>query len=565
MSDADYEIVARLVAADATGAGIAGVHQKLDRLERRAIGFGSFLMRGFAAIGGAAGIGMAVRGMIGLNTQLDESARGMATLFTAFTGAPIEASFGRAQGVIKALSTDAKKGVGELSDYVGTFQALLGATRGSQADETLRKLTRNALAAGEAMMPGGQGRQLVANDLQQALTTGVSGVETPIVLRALQAMGLTTAKFNALKPDEKIEKLNEAFSKFGPGVELMGKSWSAQFSTMSDNVKDIIRTATAPVFARWTEHLRSANDWLAANEDRVQKIATVWGEKLLELWDHLIERAKIYAGLVAAGGLANTVGSGVMGAGGSLAKAAGATGAAAGIAGTGVGAGLLAGLLAVVAVGFVSVYTALADIPMLTDALAFAWNQLTTSFSHLLDSLSQFTAARSLLDAMGYALVGAVVTIVLAVDLLVRVLDTIAISLNALFQKLNLFVEAGRAMAEGDFGRARALMNPAVAMAIDKTATARIGETWKGFGLDDQFKRFKEQRELEADRKAAIADPTALPVPTHITNINGPVNVQVKAEANTDPTRIAFVFEEVLERVDRNRKQPRRPMRPAGT
>lgn len=549
--NADYTISARIVAVDATASGADSASRRLAQVEttaaRTGMSISSTLSRAFAVLGGAAGIGVAVRGMIGLNSEIQTAKVGLATLFSAMTGASIGQSVGLARKEIQALQKDAAKGVGELSDYVAAFQGVLapGLAAGKTTDE-LRALTRNALAAGFALQ-GQRGLRNAPIDIQQALTSGAGDRITPIVSTALKAVGMTNEAFNKLTVAKRIDELNKAFGAFGPGVALMGQTWEAQFSTLTDNLKNILRGVSSPIFDRWTDGLRSVNAWMEKNADTMTKMVDDTGQKMLRLWDDLVERGQ---------SLAKTF-SPVAGAGVAMNIAQGAVGGAGGVGGV-AGLAELTPILAAVGVGAGAVVGAFRDFPTLApqvfDALAYLWGGIVglgSSFATLFAKGSLFNlVAANIVDSLR---LGA-----LAFGFLLRVVDTAVTSIGFLAQVLGRFAEVGAAWGRGMIGLLKG--DPG---AMDKELGSlgsfdpngeqqrALADIW-GIGMSKskgiQGEQIGPYGPEEQPYGPELPPPASLKVPQHVTNI-GTVNMNVKTEINADPARVMTALSEGLDNV----------------
>ena len=126
MSDG-YIIRARIVAEDAAAPGADSAQRRLEAVESQAGSTGSALTRMFGLIGGMAGIGAAVKGITGFQATLEDAQNGLATLYSALAGVDIGQGFRLAQDDLAGLRADAAAGIGELYDYLGTFNRVLGA------------------------------------------------------------------------------------------------------------------------------------------------------------------------------------------------------------------------------------------------------------------------------------------------------------------------------------------------------------------------------------------------------------------------------------------------------
>ena len=552
--NADYTISATIVAKDATGHGAKEAERNLVRVEERATAAGLGIGRLFALIGGAAGLGSAVRSIIGINSAIQDTTNGLATLYSAMTGADIGSSFRAAQSDIAGLREDARKGVGELSDYTDAFQRVLAPGLAAGASRAaLRDLTRNSIAAA-----GAAGRPLwqAGGDLQQALTTGAHQRTTPIVSLALAAAGISEVKFNAESAAKRIEDMNRAFATFGPGVALMGKSWNAQLSTFTDNIKSVVGTIGKPLFDRWTRDLTAVNGWIDKNRDRLAEIAETWGAKLIKVWDSLISRAGIYAGILAAANLT----PGLVGMGRSAVGAAGA-----GVARSGIGAALRDPLGMMAAMGVEGATPGLAPVlggilsaatkaapplaivgtliaavgvaarnggPAVDYALA-AWGRLAGAFTSLGVVLDVLDAKGGALDLTGQALIGALGLAADAMSPLVKGLGSLAIGFGVV---MNVIADGFRAIyltATGDLAGASRI---SVVGRLTE-ANKALGTLWGG--------------ETTAGGKPIGPKTGDLPpVTKHGDNVfNGPVTVNVKTEINSDPARVVDTWHKGMDRI----------------
>lgn len=561
MEDNSYTIRARIVAEDASGPGTTTVKKKIIEVEEQARKTSSSIMsmfgRAFAFIGGAAGFGMAARQIVGLNSEIEQARSGLAGLYTAQTGLPIAESLKIARAELAHLRKDAALGVGELGDYLTTYQGIVGVALplGANVDQ-MRALTRNALAAGFAM----QGERGLANagiDVQQAMGGQVGDRTTPIVMAALRASGMSAEAFRALKPEERIDALNTAFGKFGPAVELMGKSWSAQSSTLLDNTKELVRTATLPLFEVWSEKLRAANDWMAANRDTINEVAGTVGQRLVKLWDHLIRQASTYAAIVAGAALAQPVAGlagGARGAFGTVAEGArwgaslpgrnGFLGKLGGAAAGGIGEVLamlpqvgtaflgVAGPIAAVVTIVLSVVGAMREYVEVSAFVGSSIAYVVESFGSLGVAFEGLTSKGSALNLVGAALLGTLGGLAVLLGGVVRTIATIVVFLGAALVVLGETIKGLYFAATGQWDKAMESASTrvdAVTSLPEKFAAVwATGEDAAGKGKDEEGGEIPK-----------------LPVKAGgNTIIQGDVNLQVKTEVNADPARVMRAFDE---------------------
>jgi hypothetical protein len=318
--------------------GLGRVEHGISRIDRQITGLGNTLtnklVAGFAAVASASGLVSLGKQIVGINSELQNAEMGIATLFSALGKMQFGDALGAARGQLKGLRADAAAGVGELSDYLRGFQVILGPA--SQAGASLgdvRQLTRLSIAAGGAMQ-GQTGMRLAPLDIVQALRGGIDEKITPFAMLAAQSIGVGKGEFKAMDTGKRVETLIKGFQSFEGAANAFGQTWDAQISTFKDNLKDVARTVTAPLFETWVDALKSANTWLQQNKVLVDSIAGQVSKGALSGQGGLLQNA---GGIGAAGaaGVAGAVGvrgavgiAGLAGAGGWGTVIAGLVGAA---------------------------------------------------------------------------------------------------------------------------------------------------------------------------------------------------------------------------------------------
>lgn len=568
----DYIIQAKIV-VDERDADLAvrGVDGSMARMQGRAASLGGTIskMTGmFAMLGGVYGMGRAVKGVLGLQVELQNAEGSLATLFNSLGGMEISDALGLARTEIQGLRQDAAKGVGELSDYTEAYQRLaaplMSAGLGTDA---IRAFTRQSLTAGFASR-GQEGLKLAPMDIVQALTGGAGDRTTPVVIQALSAIGMGADEFNKLDVRAKTDVLMRAFGTFEEGAKLMGQSWDAQMATLGDGVKELIRTATRPLFDRWSQQLQKANAWMEKNSDRLNEMAEKWGPKLVEMWDTLISRAGTYAAIVAGAAVAQSLPTGVGGSrGGGLAGLSGGGGMLSqltGLLGTII---RFAGPAAIVSVAFVAMQGALQEFPSLLTMIGEQVGFVVSGFWLVFESFGGLTQSGSALNLVGFALIqqfrglGTVLGFVLrGVGLVVEVFGLFLTSLGVLVQRLVLTARMAWALASGDLvgGKQAADQFRALNQSGAESLGANVGRIKKILGL---------QEDLDAKAKepgSGGLDANGLKGSNGGNTYISKVEMQVKTEMNADPARVMIALDEGLDKVRRHARQPRRVPLAAG-
>lgn len=317
--------------------GLGAVNTQIGMLDKRISGLGGTLtnklVAGFAAVASAQGLKSLASQIVGINVELQNAEFGIGTLLSALGKTDFDTAFGAAREQVKGLREDAAKGIGELSDYMRGFQVLLGpVSQGGASLKQIRELNRLAIAAGGAMQ-GQTGMRLAPLDIVQALRGGIDEKITPFAMLAVQSIGVGKGEFKAMDTGKRVETLIRGFKSFESAANAFGRTWDAQISTFRDNLKDVARTATEPLFHSWTMALTEANKWLQENKSLVDDIASRAGDMAIRGQGALLANAG-NIGVTGAAGLAGALGvRGAMAFGGALGMGGGAGVATAGLAG----------------------------------------------------------------------------------------------------------------------------------------------------------------------------------------------------------------------------------------
>lgn len=531
----DYVVTSRLVVRNDTGAGLGGVERQLGGIERRVVSLGDTMARIFAFTGGIAGIGAMMKGVVSLSSEIDDAQRGMATIFNALTQTPIDRAFRVARSEVALLSEDAKRGAGELSDYIRGYNTILAPAMqaGATLDE-IRRLNRLSVTVGSTQA---EGVALTQRDVLQGLSGNVSQAETPILARALATIRMDFAAFRRLDQRGRFDALSRAFGNFEPGVALLGQSWSAQLSTLQDNIKAVVRQVSAPIFERWTSELRSVNDWFARNSAAIEETAEVLGGRMLRVWDDLIGKAGVYAGLAGAAftaprlvGVADLLGG------------RGAAGIAAGALG---GAGPLALVGGAIAVTAGAVWGAVREWPGLFTRLGEAAAFAGTGLGGVASAFGDLFGPGSPLNLVGggilWGLGNGLYLVGLAFRGLAIIVELFATGLRGIGIGL---LEALPSSLGGISGLEAARRRDTLQIESLQTLARLYGYGSEGATAPDEADQARLNR-----------------LPDQNVNLNGPITISVKAEVNEDPARVALAFDEFLGNINRFRTQARRGVR----
>lgn len=247
---------------------------------------------------GAGGLGLIARQVANVNSELQNATFAVAGLYNTLGKNTWAASMNAARQTVKELSKDAAEGVGELSDYLRTYQFVTANAGGHLGLDRSRKLTRLAIAAAAVENPE-TGVRTIGIDINQALNGGLNASETPLLNAILQKGGYSAKQFGALTKGQRADAIYESLQKYQEAADQIGKGWTAQVSTFTDRIKALTRAATGDLFGGWLNGLRSVNDYLATLIPRVERVAAAFSG-----------RTGAIAGGLAVGGTSLLIGGG---------------------------------------------------------------------------------------------------------------------------------------------------------------------------------------------------------------------------------------------------------------
>lgn len=530
----DYIIRARIVVSDESRPGTRAAEDRLDRVERKGLSVSAALTRAMAAVGGVYALARATSGIVALNDQLDVARIGVASLFQANAGVQFAQGMRIARSELTLLQKDAAAGVGELDNYLSGYRAVLGKTLAAGfGPDQARRLVRLGIAAGAA---SGSDLNTVPMDLRQALTSGASATETPIIMQALDAAGITSQRFNAMGSAERITTLIDAFGAYDEASEAFGRTFGAQADTFRDALKQGLRAVTQPMFERWTDQLRSVNDWLERNSDVVDRIAATLGKMLLEAYERLPVILSGLAGMAAAG----VARRGVSAVGGvvQMASAAGAGGPYALLASL--------GIMTAVAAAAASLQAAWRTYPETLRSLMETGAGALDSLHRLQQVLDSMSSSGSALADVGYYVSAFFTGLVYVIDQSLKGLGAVIIQVDWAIRTSLSGLQALLDTFRGDWagGEQRA-----------RERQVGLDRAW-----EERMRAMFAPRSGAGEEEDALA---GLAQPSTVVNI-GNVNVRVDTEVNADPGRVALAWDEMLDKALRTPRQARRLSGPIG-
>jgi hypothetical protein len=178
----------------------------------------------------------------------------------------VEGGLGMAKELMGGIRQDAAALPGEFQDFVSMAQtltpSLLNAGKGLKE---IREMTRQTAVAGAAMLGGDFA---TASREMAMLLDGRAGVHNTLGMR----MGIhrdtqvNGKGFNEASTSERFEFLQKKLSKNDAVLKLYEQSWKGLTSTMVDGVKQLLGTATGPLFGKLKADFAAFNKLLGAPE-----------------------------------------------------------------------------------------------------------------------------------------------------------------------------------------------------------------------------------------------------------------------------------------------------------
>lgn len=304
MSDVTYRVVVDLStqgdlgkALDGTQSKLAGLDSSFSKLGSSVSDFGGKLADAFTGavekagqlamtmgkLGAvAAGAGVTY-GVMKLNNELEKTQISLAAIFGA-AGQTDNIGDGMkvAAGTMSKMRTDAAALPGEFKDLVGIFKdiSVPGFQAGASIDR-LRDLSAKTMAVSAVMgLPMEQaGREMAM------LLEGRAGAHNVLGMRLAGLGGDKAEKFNKSSAADRLSLVSKELEKFAPAIGVYAKSFDGLSSTLLDNTKKFLGTATLPLFEKVKGTMGGINSWFDGSESKLNTYATLIGDKLAAAWD----------------------------------------------------------------------------------------------------------------------------------------------------------------------------------------------------------------------------------------------------------------------------------------
>lgn len=276
--------------ADKLGVSLTGLQGRLD-------GAAAMLERvGVAAAGlatGAAAMGLRglLYGVTNLNAQARETAIGIAGMLQAGGAVgTFEEGMGRAGAVLTQIRRDADALPGEAQDFVNVFRtalpSVLDAGVSSVLDASRFTNQFGAVAVAFQVDSGQAGR-----DLRQMLQ-GRAGADVAMWNNLSSLIGKSAKEFNHLTAPQRLAALQSAVGRYGDMIGAYGGTFGTALSTVESKAKDLLRTASEPLYESATQRLQELGGWMTVHGPQFEAQVQRWGQRGADAFDRIFERGR---------------------------------------------------------------------------------------------------------------------------------------------------------------------------------------------------------------------------------------------------------------------------------
>ncbi len=276
--------------ADKLGVSLTGLQGRLDgaaaMFERVGVA-----AAGLAAGAAAAGLRGLVYGVTNLNAQARETAIGIAGMLQAGGAVgSFEEGMGRAGAVLTQIRRDADALPGEAQDFVNVFRtalpSVLDAGVSSALDASRFTNQFGAVAVAFQVDSGQAGR-----DLRQ-LMQGRAGADVAMWNNLQSLIGKSAKEFNHLTAPARLAALQSAVGRYSDMISAYGGTFGTALSTVESKAKDLLRTASAPLYESATRHLQELGGWMTVHGPQFEAQVQRWGQRGADAFDHIYERGR---------------------------------------------------------------------------------------------------------------------------------------------------------------------------------------------------------------------------------------------------------------------------------
>lgn len=265
------------------GSAFAGLGGRLESAFTGAVEAAGSLAMGLAKVGAVVVGGAAIYGVVKLNNELEKAQIGIAAIFSANgVSGNMEQGMKMSADMMAKIRKDAAALPGETSDLLAIFRSVTipGLRAGADVDR-LEKLSGNIMAAGSA---AGLDMATVARE-SGALLGGRAGGHNILGSTLFGLTGKDAEKYNKMSGENRLKFLEDGMGKYQPAIAAFSASFDGLSSTLKDNTKKFLSTATHGLFERVKGALFEANGWFDNHQGTLDRWSNSLGTFLESAWD----------------------------------------------------------------------------------------------------------------------------------------------------------------------------------------------------------------------------------------------------------------------------------------
>lgn len=331
-----YDVRVRYTMDDRAGKATGKMVEDTKKLGAEVDKTRSGFLRLGAAVVSAYGARMAGKALIGFNSTVEDTKNQIAGMLALTRKTDLTSELGNADRLFGNLQKRANTLPGTTMEYARMAgmltQPIIDAGLGMK---DLEDLTINSVVGAKAL---GVEWQAAARDVDQALRGQYHSVDV-FTGKLLGSVGYKgeegRAKFNALGAEQRAAELKRALTQkqLTQLAAAQGNTFNGALSTLQDNLEQFVGKIGVPLFKAITAELKSWNQWIDQNSDRVNEIAKSIGSALVDGFrfvkdvlsffvshaDALITVGKVWAGVK----IGSMLGGAMTSAGGGMASKAG--------------------------------------------------------------------------------------------------------------------------------------------------------------------------------------------------------------------------------------------------
>jgi hypothetical protein len=233
-------------------------------------------------IGVAGGLALAVHGVASLNNELEQTQISLGAVFNAQGYySTFEDGFKRATGEVAAMRKEVMKLPGtfnELAEIMTTIASPASQT-GMNIDQMRKLAEQTMLTAAVLKVP----QDMAAREMAMLLS-GRAGAHNVLGTR-LGLVGGEAKKFNEEDPSKRFADLETRLNRYSGAADRFALSFKANETTLKDNALFFEQLATKPLFDAVNRSLATANTWIDSHREKLSVIADLVGNRIAGYWD----------------------------------------------------------------------------------------------------------------------------------------------------------------------------------------------------------------------------------------------------------------------------------------